>query len=137
MGLGRPQLSGNPVAPVAPKVVSAKTNAVFERFRALCLRLPQTEEVGSWGHPNFRAGKRTFATIEWMTERPSLAFRLGARATKQLLAQNKLSFPTPYGRGEWLSIWVDATVDWDLVGDLMNRSYRLVALKRMITALDR
>jgi predicted DNA-binding protein (MmcQ/YjbR family) len=118
------------------KAPSARTAAVLERFRTLCLRLPETREVGSWGHPNFRAGKRTFATIEWIQGRPSLAFRLGAQGTKQFLANNGPYFATPYGRDQWLSIWVDGRVDWDLVGDLVNRSYRLIALKRMITALD-
>jgi predicted DNA-binding protein (MmcQ/YjbR family) len=121
---------------VGPKGTSAKTSAIFERFRSLCLRLPETKEVGSWGHPNFRAGKQTFATIEWIKDRPSLAFRLGHGATAQLLSQNKRSFATPYGRGQWLSLWVDGAVDWRLVEDLVDRSYRLVALKRMVAALD-
>ena len=124
------------MSPIGPKGTSAKTNAIFERFRNLCLRLPETKEVGSWGHPNFRAGKQTFATIEWIKDRPSMAFRLGDGATAQLLSQNKLSFATPYGRGQWLSIWVDGPVDWRLIEVLVDRSYRLVALKRMVAALD-
>jgi predicted DNA-binding protein (MmcQ/YjbR family) len=118
------------------KRTSGKTDAIFERFRNLCLRLPETTEAGSWGHPNFRAGKLTFATIEWTKDRPSLALRLGEAVTTRMLAQIKLSFATPYGRGQWLSIWVDGAVDWRLVEVLVDRSYRLVALKRMVTALD-
>jgi len=102
----------------------------------MCLRLPEVKEVGSWGHPNFRAGKRTFATIEWIKDRPSLAFRLGAAATRQCLSRYRLSFVTPYGRGEWLSVWVDGAVDWEFIGELLDQSYRLVALKRMVAALD-
>ena len=41
------------------------TDAVLQRFRDLSLSLPETSEVGSWGHANFRSGKRTFATFEW------------------------------------------------------------------------
>ena len=123
------------MALLGPKVESAKTRAILQRFRNMCLRLPEAKEVGSWGHPNFRAGKRTFATIEWIKDRPSLAFRLGAEATTQGLSQYRLSFVTPYGRGQWLSIWVDAAVDWKLVEVFVDRSYRLVALKRMIAAL--
>ena len=45
---------------------------ILKRLRALCLSLPETSEVASWGHPNFGAGKRTFATFERVNGRPSL-----------------------------------------------------------------
>jgi hypothetical protein len=45
-------------------------------------------------------------------------------------------FVTPYGRGQWVSVWADRPLEWRLVGRLLQRSYRLVALKRMIAALD-
>jgi len=38
----------------------------LRRVRKYCLSLPESSEVGSWGHPNFRAGKRTFAAYEWI-----------------------------------------------------------------------
>ena len=34
------------------------------RLRKLCLALPETTEVPSWGHPNFKAGKKTYAVLE-------------------------------------------------------------------------
>lgn len=36
---------------------------VFARARALCLAFPETAETVSWGHPNFRAGKKTFCAM--------------------------------------------------------------------------
>jgi len=33
-------------------------------------------------------------------------------------------------------MWVDGPVDWRLVARLLDRSYRIVANKRMIAALD-
>jgi hypothetical protein len=45
-------------------------------------------------------------------------------------------FVTPYGRGQWVSLWADGAVDWKAVTDLVDRSYRLVAQKRMIAALE-
>ena len=47
---------------------------VVEKLRALCLSFPETSETSSWGHPNFRAGKRTFAAFERVKGRPSIAF---------------------------------------------------------------
>lgn len=108
---------------------------LIKRFRALCLGLPETSEASSWGHPNFRAGKKTFATVEWFKGRPSFAFRLGAKTAEELHQRTAQTFLTPYGRGEWLSLWIDRQVDWRLVRTLVDRSYRMVALKRMIAAL--
>lgn len=108
----------------------------LERFRKMCLELPETSETGSWGHPNFRAGKRTFTTFEWIGGRPSLAFNLGEFDSDQLLLKGDPFFATPYGRGRWVSVWADVPVDWDMVEELVERSYRRVALKRMIVALE-
>lgn len=107
-----------------------------KRFRTLCLGLPETSEVSSWGHPNFRAGKKTFATVEWIKGRPSFAFRLGPAEVEEVLRREARAFPTPYGRGQWLSMWIDGPLDWHLVKKFVDRSYRLVALKRMLAALD-
>ena len=109
---------------------------IVERLRALCLALPETSERSSWGHPNFRAGSKTFAVFEVVTGRPSFGFRLPPDDVDELLKKTPF-FTTPYGRGLWASMWVDGRVDWKLVDSLVMRSYRTVALKRMLTALDR
>ncbi len=108
---------------------------VLQNLRALCLSLPETSERSSWGHPNFLAGKKTFVTFERVHGRPSFAFRLDQTEIKRL-TRRKQFFATPYGRGRWISIWADTPFDWHLVRDLVVRSYRLVALKRMIVALE-
>ena len=53
-----------------------------------------------------------------------------------LLLRRKHFFVTPYGRGQWVSVWADTPLNWRLVTDLLRRSYRLVALKRMTGVLD-
>lgn len=111
------------------------TGHTLQKLRALCLSLPETSQTSSWGHPNFRAGKKTFAAFERVKGRPSIAFRLDHADVERLLYRKQF-FATPYGRGQWVSIWADATLDWHLVADLLRRSYRVVALKRMIAALD-
>jgi hypothetical protein len=35
-----------------------------------------------------------------------------------------------------VSLWADHALDWKAVRDLVDRSYRVVALSRMIVALD-
>ena len=109
---------------------------MVQALRSICLGLPETSEKASWGHPNFRAGKRTFAAFEILGGRPSIAFRLPPADVARLL-RRKQFFATPYGRNLWVSLWADRTVDWRMVDELLRRSYRTVAIKRMIAALDR
>ena len=59
-----------------------------------------------------------------------------AASDRDRLLRRKAFFVTPYGRGLWVSMWADEAIDWKLVADLLQRSYRAVALKRMIAALD-
>src|SRR5262249_41981448 len=108
---------------------------VFDRARRLCLAFPETTEKSSWGHPNFRAGQKVFCAFEMVRGRPSIAFRLSP-VDVDLALRRKRFFPTPYGRGLWVSLWVDAAIDWKLVRSLIERSYRLVANKRLVKALD-
>ena len=109
---------------------------VVKKLRSLCLAFPETIETNSWGHPNFRAGKKTFAAFEIINNRPSIAFRLDAADVKRVLREKNF-FATPYGQQRWVSMWVDARVDWKRVSSLLERGYRTVANKRMLKALDR
>ena len=112
-----------------------ENSPVLRRLRSRCLALPETTEKSSWGHPNFFAGKKTFVTFETVAGRPSIAFRLSPDDVARLLTRGAF-FQTPYGRGQWVSVWADGPLDWALVDELLRRSYRTVALKRMLAALE-
>ena len=56
----------------------------LQKARDLCLSLPETTGCVSWGHPNFRAGKRAFVAFEWIQGRPSIAFKLNATDAERL-----------------------------------------------------
>jgi predicted DNA-binding protein (MmcQ/YjbR family) len=129
-----------PPSPVRRYTTTIADNPAFDRpvvrkLRSICLAFPETTEKASWGHPNFRAGKRTFAAFEIVGGRPSIAFRLPPSEIASLL-RRKPFFATPYGRNLWASVWADRTLDWKVVDSLLRKSYRTVALKRMIKALD-
>jgi len=115
--------------------LTSSAEGILLELRSLCLSLPETVERNSFGHPNFLAGKKAFVTFEQFSGRPSIAFRLDRRNIERL-SRNPQFFATPYGRGQWLSLWVDAAFDWSLVEQLVTVSYRLVALKRMLAALN-
>ncbi|HXI28183.1 MAG TPA: MmcQ/YjbR family DNA-binding protein [Vicinamibacterales bacterium] len=101
----------------------------------MCLALPETRERIAWGHPMFRAGSKTFCAFEIIKGRPTIAFKVSPKEARKLLRPDQF-FATPFGRNWWISIWVDGPIDWDVVGALLDRSYRSVALKRMLSALD-
>ena len=107
---------------------------VFARARKACLALPETTEASSWGHPNFRAGKRTFCAFELIGGRPSIAFKLPADHPE--LRSRDDTFATPYGRSLWTSIWVDGRIERGAIAALARHSYRTVATKQMLRALD-
>ena len=107
---------------------------VFARARRQCLALPGAIEALAWGHPVFKAGGKMFCTFEVMKGRPSIAFRLD-KADAAAALKNVRCFASPYGRGLWVSRWVDDRVSWKLMTALIDKSYRCVANKRMQTAL--
>ena len=107
----------------------------LKKLRGLCLSFPEASETSSWGHPNFKAGKKTFVAFERVKGRPSIAFRLDPDDIDRLLGREQF-FVTPYGRGQWVSLWADKALDWRAIQDLLDRSYRVVALKRMLAAPD-
>src|SRR5436190_20485622 len=90
------------------------SDAVLARLRTLCLALPETSESGAWGHPNFRAGKRTFVAYEIVDGLSSIAFRLEPDDVRDFLLM-KGFFPTPYGRGMWVSLDASRRFSWRLV----------------------
>jgi predicted DNA-binding protein (MmcQ/YjbR family) len=105
---------------------------VFARARRLCLALPETSETSSHGHPNFQAGKKTFCAFEMHQSRPSIAVRLPLAEFDAPVAAG-LMFATPYGRGIWVSLWVDGETDWKELTALIRRAYDGVANKRTRT----
>ena len=115
--------------------MAKKGDEALDRLRTICLAYPEARESPSWGHPNFKAGKKVFVAFEHIKGRPSIAFRLEPKDVERLLTRKQF-FETPYGRGQWVSVWADSGLDWKAVIDLVDRSYRVVALKRMVSALD-
>ena len=79
----------------------------------------------------FKAAGKMFCTFEVMKGRPSIAFRLDGKAAAEALKDVRC-FASPYGRGLWVSVWVDEAVDWELIGAFVDQSYQTVAPKRSL-----
>lgn len=107
-------------------------------LRDRCLALPEAVEVEAWGRPTFRAGKRIFAVFEGNDEHPyALVFKPEGGERPVLLQDPRCYVPAYFGASGWLALdFTAAPVEWQEIAELLESSYRQVALRRMLRALD-
>ena len=111
-------------------------SVLLTRLREICLRLPEVRETVKWGHPTFEAGKKMFAVLDHYQGRRCIAFRTSPERLPELLSDDRF-YEAPYGaRQAWVCLHADGRMDWAEVEGLLRASYCLVALKRMLAALD-
>jgi predicted DNA-binding protein (MmcQ/YjbR family) len=114
----------------------SKSDPFLTRLRQICFALPEVQEVVTWGHPTFKAGKKTFAVYEEYKGIPSLAVSTGLDAQAALIRDPRF-YVTPYiGSKGWTSLRVDGRVRWSEVRALVVASYRLAAPPRLVGALS-
>ncbi|MGH8869718.1 MAG: MmcQ/YjbR family DNA-binding protein [Actinomycetes bacterium] len=106
--------------------------------RRTCLALPEAVEVESWGRPTFRAGTRIFAVFSGDDEHDYAVVFKPEPDERAALVRDPRFYPPPYfGPSGWLALDLTAAeVDWAEVAELVDASYRQVALKRMLKTLD-
>jgi predicted DNA-binding protein (MmcQ/YjbR family) len=114
-----------------------KESSVLARLRKVCLRLPEVRETVKWGHPTFEAGKKIFAVLDRYDGRPCIAFRAPLETVDELLADERFTEAPYAARFGWVCLNVEGSIDWAEVERLMQGSYRLVALKRMLAAIEK
>lgn len=108
------------------------------RVRGMCMRYPEAAEVIAHGRCTFRAGKRQFAIVG-AAHQPGGAVEFVPDPLERdaLLMRDDVFVPPYEGAYGWLAIRVDAASgDWDLLAELLDASYRRVALVRQLRALD-
>ena len=105
-------------------------------MREVCLKLPEVTETVTFGNPTFRAGKRTFAVLDKYKGEYAIAVK-ATSADQTALVMDPRFYITPYsGQHGWTSMKISNDIDWEEVRQLLTMSYRLLALKRMLKALD-
>ncbi|WP_374315287.1 MmcQ/YjbR family DNA-binding protein [Microbacterium sp.] len=106
------------------------------RVRGLCLPYPEAVEAISHGRCTFRAGRRQFALVGVAGE-GAVVF-IPDDSERQVLRERDDVFVPPYeGAYGWLALRVTADAgDWELLAELIDTSYRQVALLRQLRALD-
>jgi predicted DNA-binding protein (MmcQ/YjbR family) len=113
-----------------------KESSVLARLRKVCLQLPEVRETVKWGHPTFEAGKKIFAVLDRYDGRPCIAFRAPLEKVDELLADERFTEAPYAARFGWVCLNVEGSIDWAEVERLVQGSYRLVALKRMLASID-
>lgn len=112
-----------------------KRHPTLTRLRRYCASLPENEEVEAWGHPTFRAGKKIFATWGAKDGVPSIGVKQTLEQQAHWIEQDGFFIPQYVGHHGWVSFYADE-VPWETAEAIIEDSYRQVALKRMVKALD-
>ncbi|MCZ8368984.1 MAG: phosphoribosylglycinamide formyltransferase [Porphyrobacter sp.] len=121
--------------------------ALLARVRAIALALPESDERESHGSPGFRVGgEKTGKYFAYFADQhhgtPHIACLVRTGGMDELLSlvedQPEVYFkPAYYGASGWVGIILNRPgVDWDAVGEWLERSWRSAAPKRLTRMMD-
>ena len=105
----------------------------------ICLALPEATEGAGVGNPSFRVRDKIFAMRHDLHEgRWSIWCKAppGAQATLVAAEPDRFFVPPYVGHHGWIGIDLAVEQDWELVGSLIEDSYRMTAPKRLVATLD-
>jgi predicted DNA-binding protein (MmcQ/YjbR family) len=113
-----------------------RAGKVLKQLRPLCLGFPGSSEASQFGHPVWRAGKKTFVMARFADERLTVCCWVGVEQQGFLTADPRYSIPPYFGHNGWIALDVSEACDWREIGGLLTQSYRHFALKRMLREFD-
>jgi predicted DNA-binding protein (MmcQ/YjbR family) len=104
-----------------------------QRLRRICLALPETTEAEAWGDPTFRVRDKIFAMEKRGDGRISLWAKAPPGGQALLVGADPARFFVPpyVGHKGWIGMRLDDRPDWAEVAEVVRRSYRLIAPKRL------
>ena len=120
-----------------PQVVDP-AHPLIERVRRICFELPEVVEVEAGGRPTFRAAKPIFVHVAATAENPfSIVVKTDPEEHLALLEDGRFYGVPYYDRARWVGADLDAPrTDWAFLAELIETSYRQVANRRQLVALD-
>jgi predicted DNA-binding protein (MmcQ/YjbR family) len=120
-----------------PQVVDP-AHPLIERVRRICSELPEVVEVEAWGRPTFRAAKPIFVHVAATPENPfSIVVKTDPEEHLALVEDSRFYGVPYYDRARWVGADLDARdTDWEMLAELIETSYRQVANRRQLVALD-
>jgi len=139
-----PPSDGPPVAPPDVEMLPEDINpwlgeeaqSILVTMHERCMRLPETVREESGGLPTWKGGKKAYAGVMHDQGRLQLRFKTGVEQQGFLVADPRYTIPLYYGPSGWIDLDVQNGVNWEEVDGLLESSYRQIALKRMLKALD-
>ncbi|MBK5289901.1 MAG: MmcQ/YjbR family DNA-binding protein [Acidimicrobiia bacterium] len=127
----------NSVEGVAHPRMYSDDDPFLTEIREICLAFPEAIEKEAWGRPTFRAGKMFAVFAGDDDHRFTLEFKPDPEDRDALIQDARVFVPPYSGASGWLALDLAAApVDWDEIRELVESSYRLIALKRMLKDLD-
>jgi predicted DNA-binding protein (MmcQ/YjbR family) len=126
--------------PVPPEIVA--------RLRAVCRALPETREEPAWVGTRWRVRDKTFAHVLMIAEGRPQAYARAAKADGCVVTFRTLDRQfdpvdfeaPPFFRPVWfpniVGLVLDEATDWDQLAELLKVSYRVLAPKTLVEALD-
>lgn len=120
-----------------PEVIDPQ-HPLVRRLREICLAYPEAAEIAAWGRPTFRAGKKIFLFVAESMDRPySIVFKPTRQERLAYLEDPRFFVPAYWGPSGWMATDIGSPeTDWSLVEELVDTSYRQVALVRQLRELD-
>jgi len=119
---------------------------LLEKARELALQLPEVEERDSHGSPGWRSGGKSGKYFAYLSERhhgePHIGLLVKTSGPDEMAglietAPDTYYRPAYYGASGWVGIILNRPgVDWDHVAEWLERSWRLVAPKRLTKLRD-
>lgn len=109
-----------------------------QKLRAICLDLPEASEKLAWGDPTFRVRDKIFAMEKRGDGRVSVWCKAPPGSQDVLVfADPERFFVPPYvGHKGWVGMRLDEDPNWSEVAEIVRRSYRLIAPKRLASRVD-
>ena len=116
-----------------PKPRTREMLALIDKFRRVCLTLPDTTEQEAWAEPTFRVGGgRMFAMCDSRRDGdPQMSVHVPAPlgAQESLVESDPSRFYRPpyVGSKGWVGIVLDSDTDWKMVASLVKTAHGLIA----------
>ncbi len=110
----------------------------LDHIRRICLALPESVETGGVGDPSFKVRDKIFAMQHQMNGERSVWCKAPAGVQGALVGERPHTFFVPpyVGHNGWVGFWLDRSLDWDEVADIIEESYRMTAPKRLSRLLE-
>ncbi|HET6333381.1 MAG TPA: MmcQ/YjbR family DNA-binding protein [Polyangiales bacterium] len=118
-----------------PKPRTREMLALIDKFRKVCLALPDTTEQEAWAEPTFRVGAgRMFAMCDSRRDGdPQLSVHVPAPlgAQESLVESDPSRFYRPpyVGSKGWVGVVLDSDTNWKMVASLVETAYSLIAMR--------